>query len=340
MIAALPRAAATDAIINVSQSRSKAEAFTGRRALRIFLLAVLLLLPCAAAQAGQVPPFRAECKLERQASLPFTIAHGHIDVPVTINGQAFTFLIDTGGVYSSITPRAAQALNLTEYDIRHDLMFSDVGGGMIRKYVRPDAIAFGRLLSPHPQLMVTNVGAEDGLIGPELLRNFDLEFDFDAHQLNLFKHHRCDDQVVYWTDDYAMVPFTVTGQGHIRLSVRVNDIPLTALMDTGAPRSAIGVATAMDKLSLAPPDSFDRTIAGGSGGRLGSAAGKFDSLQIGRFRWPDPAILISSQEGIWRKDDCDLLLGLHELSGLHLYIDYRGRTLYISRRTPPAAAAQ
>ena len=302
--------------------------------MRIFYGLGILLLSCAGAEAAPPAPFRDGCMLERQAALPFTIAHGHIDVAVTIDGHPFTFGIDTGGFYSTLSPRAVQALGLTQHDIRADLAVSDIGGGKTAKYVRVDSLIFGQVKSDNVQLMVADLGREDGLIGPELLRNFDLELDFDTRQLNFFKHHRCDDQVVWWTDDYAAVPFTVTAQGHIRLPVRLNGVDLTAMLDTGAPGSVIGAPTMTRKLAMEAPTSFGGAVSGGSGGKLGVAAGKFTGLQIGKFLWPDPPILVSAEEGGWHKDDCDLLLGLRELSGLHLYIDYRGKALYISRRTP------
>jgi len=178
--------------------------------------------------------------------------------------------------------------------------------------------------------MITALGG-DGVLAPDLLRNFDVELDFDTRQVNLFKPHRCDDQVVYWTDEYTVVPFVLTEQGHIRIDVAVNGVPLKAMLDTGAPSTLIGDDTLQAKLGLTGDQRNARLLVGGNGGALGAAPVKLDSLRIGKFLWPNPLVFASTREA-WKADASDMLLGLNEIGGLHVYIDYRDRKLYLSRR--------
>lgn len=299
--------------------------------MRIFLF--LLALICTTAPALAVTAFREDCKLERQATLPFTLDHHHINVPVTVNGHPFTFVLDTGGVFSAINASAAKAADLAPVALREDMRVRDIGGKDTKEVARIKTITFGTLKSDNLTLMIDELSG-DGVLAPDLLRNFDVDMDFDARRINLFKPHRCDDQVVYWTDEYAVVPFVLTEQGHIRIDVAVNGVPLKATLDTGSPPTLIGDDTLQAKLGLTGDQRNARALVGGNGGALGAAPVKLESLRIGKFLWPNPPVFASTREG-WKADASDMLLGLNEIGGLHVYIDYRGKKLYLSRRQAP-----
>ena len=301
---------------------------------RVRAFPLFLALLCTTGPALAVTPFREDCKLERRATLPFTLDHHHINVPVAVNGHSFSFVLDTGGVFSAINARAAKAADLTPVALSSGLRIRDAGGKDTTAVARIKTITFGTLKSDNLTLMITNLSG-DGVLAPDLLRNFDLDLDFDARQINLFKPHRCDDQVVYWTDEYAVIPFILTEQGHIRIDVAVNGVPLKAMLDTGSPTTLIGEDTLQAKLGLTADAAHASAMVGISGGVLGTAPVKLDSLQIGKFLWPNPPVFASTRD-IWKADASDMLLGLNEIGGLHVYIDYRGRKLYLSRRQAPA----
>ncbi len=59
-----------------------------------------------------------------------------------------------------------------------------------------------------------------GILGSEMLRNVDVDFDFSANKVNLFSPDHCAGNVVYWqtpTVPVAIVPFTLnaSGQHHV-----------------------------------------------------------------------------------------------------------------------------
>ena len=103
----------------------------------------LLALLCSTGPALAVAPFREDCKLERQATLPFTLDHHHINVPVAVNGHAFTFILDTGGVFSAINARAAKDADLTPVGLAGNMRVRDAGGkdisGVARIKTSPSA---------------------------------------------------------------------------------------------------------------------------------------------------------------------------------------------------------
>src|SRR5262249_46637795 len=84
-----------------------------------------------------------------------------------------------------------------------------------------------------------------GLIGSEILRNYDLDFDFAAAKLNLIEPDHCKGKVVYWpAQTIATIPFEVGRGFQIRLPLLVDGKPMTALLDTGASVSGMSIDTA------------------------------------------------------------------------------------------------
>ena len=191
--------------------------------MRAAALAAALLWPgVALAQTGWAP----ECKLHRVASLPMTAAGTVITVPVSVNGIEKNFLVDTGGYVSSVNQRVADELKLTP----HEIMFNrirDVSGKDATQYVWADTFKLGAMEARKFDLMVsaTKNPRIDGVLSPDLLRNFDVEFDFAAMTLNLFRPHACDGQAVYWTKDFVSIPMELTKTGHTRISVTVDGDP-------------------------------------------------------------------------------------------------------------------
>jgi predicted aspartyl protease len=291
---------------------------------------------CLASPAGAAEPWPAQCKLELAASLPFSIKAGHIRVAVRVNDVPRNFIIDTGGLISSVTERVVESQGLKTHPISEHISITGIGGQKAERYAVADTLSFARLRAKDVHLMVQpnpDGSDEDGVIGPDYLRNFDMEFDFANQILNLFRPHPCADHTVYWTDQFTALPMDVTSQGHIRVRVTLDGEDFLAMVDTGAPATLIGARTAAAKFDIGPP-AAGMTLSGVTGGSTFATLHRFHALQLGNITINNPPLLVSSDETAWRSDYSGILLGLRELSKFHLYIAYRGRTLYLSPNPP------
>src|SRR5262249_37753039 len=150
--------------------------------------------------------------------VPIDPAHGHVNVPVQVNGRSRTFAIDTGAFTSAISRSVVAEQDIKTYGIR-GVRIQDVGKKTAELYATLDEFIIGNQKAQSARMMVMEPGGTDGLVGPDYLRNFDLDFDFATNTLNLFRHHPCSGRAVYWTDDYFVIPMDVTDQGHIRIDV-------------------------------------------------------------------------------------------------------------------------
>lgn len=301
------------------------------------LLCSLAFAAPAAAQ-GSWPE---ECKLVAAASLPFHLEGNHIAVDVQVNGIPRVFQIDTGGFTSSISEAVAAQMHLPQFAIRPGERILDAGGVAATHYTKVDSLLIGNLDAKDIRLMVMEGGLE-GLIAPDLLRNFDVEIDFPNRTINFFRPHPCPGKAVYWTDKFSAIAIDVTRQGHIRVPVELNGLSLEALLDTGAPVSLLDAQTARRRLAVEPQGS-ERKMTGASGGEVMVSDTPFDSLKIGDTVLQHPHIGLSSdkQETFFDKaaEETSLILGMREMSKFHIYIAYRERKLYLSEESSAPAAA-
>ena len=99
-------------------------------------------------------------------------------------------------------------------------------------------IARSVILSRFVAASVDNAGTAgvlDGTLAPDLLRNFDVEFDFASHTMNLFRPHSCDGKAAYWTGQYIAIPMEITPAGHTRVDVTLDgETRRRILVDTPA----------------------------------------------------------------------------------------------------------
>ena len=258
--------------------------------------------------------------------------HGHVVIQVELNGVPRQFMVDTGGLLSTVREDVAAEEKLKTYRVRDDLDITGVGHGKrVERYATADTLAFGKLKAEAVHLLIEPSGAlaEDGIIAPDFLRNFDLEFDFAANTLNLFKPHACDDHVVYWGGPYVVLPMDVTNQGHIRVLTTLDGAELETTVDTGSPGSLIGAATAASKFDLQLGQG-GVALHGAGGGLAMASQHRFHTLSLAGLTINNPLLLVSKDESAWRSDYSSLLLGLKELRLFHVYIAYRERKLYLS----------
>jgi clan AA aspartic protease (TIGR02281 family) len=304
--------------------------------MRRLLLEFLLVLVCGiglGATATAAAEFPEDCKLVRQATLPFALDRGHIVVEVAVNGHPLHFMVDTGGAFSAISSEAAQAIGLHPTPLGMAFKIQDAGGAEVSRIARIEYISFAKFRSENLTLMIASLPpGEDGVLAPELLRNFDIELDFATQTMNLFKRPRCDEHVVYWTDDFVKLPMRVTEQGHIQIPVAVNGQTIKATIDTGSPYTLIGDNAAEAIIGDGKETGKSVSLSGGSGGKLGGVGIAPDSLIIGKFKWVSPTLISTPNKTGWHQDGSEMLLGLDILHDLHLFIDYKGGQFFVSRR--------
>ena len=249
----------------------------------------------------------AACELHERAEVPFTLANGHLLVPLTVNGTAANFALDTGAERSLVTPDAVARLGLA-LDQWVGTTMRGVGGIVEHQNADPRSLAMGGLalqrhtithdtsltVGPLPEM---GAGVPvDGLLGRDFLSVFDLQLDLTAHRLTLYDVPGCSGRFLPWTTPYASVAAESPMTHALILPIAVDGRRLTALLDTGASASMITLPGVI-RLGLTP-----QSLAGDAGGAargLGRQAPemrrhRFASLQIGSELQRDPELWVTS----------------------------------------------
>ncbi|HEY4986884.1 MAG TPA: retropepsin-like aspartic protease [Bradyrhizobium sp.] len=185
-----------------------------------------------------------------------------------------------------------------------------------------------------------------GTLGPNVLRPFDIELDFAKKQVNFFTQDHCPGKVVYWTmSGFGRVPFSYDVGRHIALTAQLDGKDINAMIDTGAPFSAITAAAAHQMYDLTPgaPGVDKNEGTDGDGKHWTIYSHRFAVLTLGAVSITNPDIGILPDEAARAAQDAydnagheptlhltPLNLGLAELRHLHMYISYKEKVIYVT----------
>src|ERR1051326_2405501 len=302
--------------------------------------AALALLPLAARgdppaspPATGAPPAQ-QCPLLLTASLPMrTEPDGEIAVPASVDGRAIQLAVDTGDIHTVLSGAIANELQLERsisaefYELMGGVPLYELAYAHSFKLGNLAAGRFGFLVAP-PSALHTDTG---GLLGPDVMSHYDVEFDFAHAKFDLFPQEHCPGPGFYWTSGaYVQAPIHVDKFWHVSTSVALDGKPITALIDSGADRSTMSLAMAKSLFGIEESNPAMQKMEGVSvNGTADTAMYRYPfaklTLEGVEVRNPDIDLL---PESVYGKGAPDLVLGVSILRQLRLYIAYKEQVLY------------
>ena len=338
------------------------------RAMRRSLLLATLLLSAV----NTTPAFAgAQCApLTQMTSMDIRPSAAVPIITAQVGDKPVGLLVDTGGAFSGLTKRAVQELNLQtgQYLNRDGSVtgLKDVRGQTEALQTRLPSIILGRVRQENVWFMV--LPGEDsggpeieqfgGILGSDMLRNVDVDFDFAAGKLNLFSPDHCPGNVVYWTTPsapVAIVPFTLDPSGHIMFRSELDGRRVNTMLDTGFSNTTLNldVARRVFRIDLNAPDV--EKVGELTGGYTADRYRRqFKTLTLEGVTINAPMINMlpnmmggvnpgTPQTGSLIRNRTpglpDLIIGMNVLSEMHVYIAYKERKLYITAANPQPAPA-
>lgn len=277
-------------------------------------------------------------------------------VPVTVNGSPKQFLVDTGGIYTTITPREATALNL---NIQYDATpLFNTSGRSSEGYAKVDSFELGGMTAKDVYLRVlpSDIDA-DGAIGPDVMKHNDVEMDFAGKKMNYFLPDHCPGKVIYWShNDAAQIPIVLADKRWIKVPVTLDGKSFVAIIDTGATSTTISTETAQEAFGLTPGSPGVEPAGNVNGDpNLASYYHTFSALTLDgitiknlrmvimpdkmtdankpRYSFYQWGNRIYSQK---RMEAPELVLGMDVLKHLHLYFAFDEHNLYVTSAEVPS----
>jgi predicted aspartyl protease len=331
------------------------------------------LFAAFAALLAAEPAYATDCSLQNVASLDAARGpDGLLLVPVSTGDRQIEMLLDTGAERGVIDVSVMQALNLTPMKIATPPPLFNVPGSPFLSMVQFNApdfyLADGTQLDHFAKVPALSIGASHfentpfllarfdetqsegmkGILGSNLLRNFDVEVDPAAAKVKLFSPDHCEGKVVYWAPKYADIPVTVRANGAIEMEMALDGHDIDAIVDTGAAHTTLTIEVARRVFGIdlqAPPVEH---ISGE--GNTAIYRTRFQSLVAGDLAIKNPLITLvpdpvaqkrmakamdSGFSGAPDFRNARLVLGMDILRQLHFYIAYREQKLYFTAATPP-----
>lgn len=288
-------------------------------------------------------PLMAEetCRLLRIASIDSSMDRaGGLIVPMKIGSQSVSMLVDSGGIITGIRDTVADRIGLYMSPMAMEMQMRMFGGGKISRFTIAPEVELGGLKAKRFPLVImpqeTMMGSDiDGILAPNVLSKYEVEFDFANAKLNLFTRDHCDGQVVYWTTGpYAAIPIVVDERSwHLTLPVMLDGHRIKATIDTGSSRSILSWETAKDLFSL---DEKSPDVKDVPGSNLHALHYPFKTLSMQDVNVADPDLLLvpDGDSHMMTFGGPPMILGMGVLRQLHIFLSYKEKTLYAT----PASA--
>jgi hypothetical protein len=303
-------------------------------------LSILIVLQiCFSITAGK--PALADCSLVKITQMPLVELGNHYAVMVKINEVMRPMIVDTGAEVTTLNASAADKLDLPTDPASIATLRPVVGMGQTKAElylnVIPEVFGLGDLIYRKRSTVVADMGfdktlresASIGLIGDDILSQYEVEFDFPAKQLNFYSAYNCYDTFIPWTSPYARVPFD-HHDAKIVVDIGLNEERTRAIVDTG--NNVSFVSRKSSALWNVPDDEFIDTkgtstspLNGGTS--LPVRIYRFEKFKVGEETFSKKIMGIV---------DVDLLtgtanLGLDYFKTRKLWISYRNQVMFVSR---------
>jgi predicted aspartyl protease len=277
-----------------------------------------ILAPCAAVALFCASPVAAQAPSCTLATVKIsTTPDGRITIPVSLQDHALSFLVDTGGVSTTIKWEQAKQLGLPVKQTLRAL--TGVGGSLLNFAVASENFSIAELRVRNRPIYIESrpLTNADGTLAPDILRSYDVDIDLPRGSLSLMSPDHC-------AGGTAAIAIDVAQNGHVRFPVKIDGKTIMATLDTGSVMSLIGMKTAA-LLGIYPSEM---TLLRDTG-RYRLHAYPFQTLEIGGVTVKNPRIVIAS-DSFLPEMDSDLVLGIDALRQMHFTIAYGENRLYIA----------
>lgn len=265
----------------------------------------------------------------------------HLAIPLEADGHVVEAALDTGAAQSVLTKDATIALDARVMHNYNDsaVMMAPViaagfGGATTGEFLTVgDLRLAGGHLRDASFIGLPSFRFHDprlnGLVGGDLLQNWDLDIDAGRSVLNLDLPQQTA-PVPPWHDGTTRVPLDRQDATLIRIPVVLDGHKLEAIVDTGAPRSVVSGDTA------AGAEAGGSDAIGHGSGIAGITTAirrhRFADLSIGGLSFGPVEMGVSATPDA--VPGADMLIGLDVLRMTRVYVAYQARELLIDEGAP------
>jgi predicted aspartyl protease len=256
-------------------------------------------------------------------------------VTLVANGAAVTLLLDTGAGRTILTPQAAQRIGAQPPRIEFDRRMRGIAGALPTREVELRSFTIAGVAIPWRRIAVASITTAsvtlDGLLGADVLSYFDVDFDLAHNRIALYEQQSCPVAAPDWPQPYVGIRTGRSANDYLFFPVQLNGRGIGAIVDTGAPRTAISTKTALALGVTEAALAQDRSIRirGSAGEQLTARIHRFAQLEVGGEITRSPEIIVIDLN----LPDADLVLGVDFLRTRRIWFSYGSRQIFLKRVT-------
>jgi len=299
-----------------------------------------LILSTPAAHPAQPP----KCQLGRFPDIPVTMQDTTPLVHAQVNGTDALFIADSGAFFSSVKPQAVAALQLRVDPSIQGLFVWGVGGRESAQVARAKTFTLMGKTWENVDFVVLGSsigGGSVGLLGQNVFRIADVEYDLANGVIRLVQPHDCgkNTPLAYWAAD-AHQPYSVidiesatAANPNTKSVAYLNGARINVTFDTGAGASLLSLAAAK-RAGITPTSAG--VISGGSSWGIGHRAYATWIATFARFKIGDEEILHARLRfGDFSLPGVDMLIGPDFFLSHRIYVASSQRKLYFTYNGGP-----
>jgi len=303
---------------------------------------IAVLIGCGAC-LGAPSSLGAEkkCKIAKVVELPITMNSLRPTIDVKINHRDAKFILDSGAFYSMISSATAAEYNLKTTHAPLGLRVIGIGGAADVRVATVKEFSIVGIILKNREFLVggSDVGTA-GLLGQNLLEQFDVEYDLATGVIRLFRTEDCDHTLLaYWLapgQAYSSMPIDRIDPWHPNTIgvAYVNDKQIRVEFDSGAFTSLLSLKAA--ERAGVKPDS-PGVVASGYTSGIGRGVTKqyiapFASFKIGDGEEIKNTKLRIADIGV---DNADMLVGADFFVSHRIFVANKEHKLFLSYNGGP-----
>ena len=273
------------------------------------------------------PQVKAEVPIQRLQSLAI--------VRLAVRGAPLNLVLDTGAEETLLVESAAKRIGVAIHTA-YPRQVQGMGGGVTTGDAVLSPLTAGGVTLPDAHVVVApvtlpDIGGQptDGLLGADVLSDFDIELNVAQRRLTLFARRTCTEPPSVWKPPFATLEANRSLHNRLFFPVTLDGHALAAFIDTGAQGSvvdakaaaAIGVSA---RALAADPSANMRGVASSA---QAFHRHTFGQIVIGGLTLRSPALVVAP----FTLADADIILGMDFLAGRKIWFSYGAHRIFIAQ---------
>lgn len=292
------------------------------------------------------------CPLTRYASVDLVmVGDSYLLVPVMIQGARAYMALNMASPFSSFTESGVHRLSLATKSMPFNVGVL-AGKNKVQEMAAAKPFGFGGLQFKGVTFLVlpgfsfaenTADAPVVGVLGMDVLKDFDIELDTAHRKMNLFSPDHCPGHAVYWSTKYDSAPIRFGSLGEFYFPMELEGKKLETTLATSNAMTTLSTDATRQLFNfdshsadvVTETDGSGKTTAHYRAMKLSGEGLEIINARISLIDRPAGSTChLSSRSGASAYEDCygvhPLALGQNVVSKLHFYIATKEKMLYFT----------